>query len=32
MLGVLSTATIADLAMEAVAPRARVTAESSESA
>ena len=32
MMGVLSTATIADLAMEAVAPRARVTAESSESA
>jgi Rrf2 family protein len=29
MLGVLNTATIADLAMEAVAPRARVTAESS---
>jgi Rrf2 family protein len=32
MLGVLNTATVADLAIEAVAPRARVTAESSKSA
>jgi DNA-binding IscR family transcriptional regulator len=32
MLGVLNTATVADLAIEAVAPRTRVTAESSEPA
>ena len=32
MLGVLNTATVADLAMEAVAPRAQVTAVSSEPA
>ncbi len=32
MLGVLNTATVADLAIEAVSPHARVTAESSEPA